>query len=500
MPLPPLGPLPRLGRLRCLWCPKDGSPCPRCGPDEDEETSAREAQPDYSGSAMLALYPPPELAEALALDDGLDASEIHLTIAYAGDAADVDARALSLAAQFLGERLPVEAVISGHARFTGGEQDCIVALADSPALEDLRADTLVVLAAAGIGVPRDHGYCAHMSLAYQDAADPDPVGRLESAPVLFGAVSAVHGKDRADFPFAPERGPAVEEVTIDLSSLQGIWKDVYGRQDALYAARVRAARKTWRQITAGLDVAAMVAAFRRQALMQPSAPAPGTDHESPQARKHHRRELRNLARSLAAGLLIGVNDAPSYLTLLGGITDALASAAGEGFAAALAIAASEAGHARFGWAAAARDGRRDPAYDAVTAALAQIIAGTIADLAAALVKAAIAGATEAEMLAAALKVLKDGRALGFYLTDAMTRSLAAAVRDAYLAAGVTRIDWTTAGDTHVCPLCEDHEARNPWRTEDFPPMPAHGGCRCWPSPAGDFPLPHDLFAAYLTAA
>jgi 2'-5' RNA ligase len=500
MPLPPLRSLPRLGRLPCLWCPKDGSPCTRCGPDEDEETAPRETQPGYSGSAMLALYPPPELAEALALDGGLEPADIHLTVAYVGPAADVDAKALALAAQFLSEREPLKAMISGHARFTGGEQDCIVALADSPALEDLRADTLVVLDAAGIGVPSEHGFCAHLALVYQDEDDPDPVGRLEPVPVTFGAISAVHGKDRTDFPFAAQRGPAVEEVTIDLSNLAGIWADVYGRQDALYAAQVRKALKTWRSITAGLDVAALVAAFRREALMQPSAPAPGTDHESPQARKHHRAELRKLARSMAAGLLIGLNDAPSWLTLRDAVADALALAAGEGFASALAIAAAEAGLTGFRWAAAARAGRRAPGYEAVTAALARIIAGAITDLAGALTAAAIAGLSADEMLAAAKKVLRGGKSLGFYLTDAMARELGAAVRDLYLAAGVTKINWTTVGDSRVCPLCEDHEAHNPWHIEDFPPLPAHGGCRCWPSPAGEAALPSDLYAQYLTAA
>jgi hypothetical protein len=293
---------------------------------------------------------------------------------------------------------------------------------------------------------------------------------------------------------------AVAELSIDLSALTGIWADVYGRQDALYAAQVKSASRTWQRITGGLDLAAMVAAFRRHALLQPGAPAAGTDHPSPQARQHHRRELRQLARSMAAGLLIGLNDAPGYAGLLADITAALTAAAGEGFASALAVAAAEAGHARFDWATASQDGRREPASDTVTAVLAAIIAGAITDLAAKLTALAIAGAPAAAMLAACRKVLKDARSPGVYLTHGMAQEISAAMRDVYTAARVQLLDWVTAGDLKVCPSCEDHEDRNPWRIEDFPPMPDHPGCRCVPMPAGDAALPASLYEPYLTAA
>ena len=148
-------------------------------------------------------------------------------------------------------------------------------------------------------------------------------------------------------------GPAAacraESVTIDLGICTGIWADVFARQDALYAKHQRKARTAWRKAIAGLDLAALVAAFRRQALMIDGAPAPGTDHESPQAAKYHKAELRNLARSMAAGFLMGVNDQPDYAGLLAAITGALTAAAGEGTAAALAVSAAGAGYSGFAW-------------------------------------------------------------------------------------------------------------------------------------------------------
>jgi 2'-5' RNA ligase len=502
--LPRLTALPRLRRMPCAWCPPDNEPCERCGHGRDDGPGVAEAQPDFSGGCMICLYPPPELAEALAIPDGLDPAELHLTIAYLGDAAAVDQHTVQAVAAALAERAPVQATISGHARFTGGDQDCIVALVGSPQLEELRRDAVDVLADAGLDVASDHGFTAHMTLRWLDNTDdPDPVGRLDACPVEFGAVSAVYGSSRADYPMDGSWitvPPVDEAATINLTRLEGIWADVYGRQDRLFAAKTRPAQAAWRKIVRGLDLPRTVAAFRRHALLQPGAPAPGTDHQSPQARKHHRDELRRLARSMAAGLLIGLADRPAWTDVLAMIEDALAAAAGEGFAAALAIAAAEAGAGRFNWATAARDGRREPGQAAVNALMAAIVTGAVTDLANALVKAAIAGDSEEQMLAAALQVLTGGRSLDTFLTDAMGAQIAAAMRDVYLAAGVSLLNWVTAGDDRVCPECEDHEAHNPWRAESFPPMPAHPRCRCVPMPAGEAALPHGLYAAYLADA
>jgi 2'-5' RNA ligase len=161
------------------------------------------AQPDYSGSCMIALFPPPDVAGKLAVPGGLDPGDIHLTIAYTGDCADVDQFTLAAVACALADRQPVTATISGHARFTGdSDADVIVALADSPMLDALRRSAVDALAARGIAIPSEHGFTAHMSLCYCDPADPDPVGRLEPLPVTFTGVSAEYGTQRWTFPFS----------------------------------------------------------------------------------------------------------------------------------------------------------------------------------------------------------------------------------------------------------------------------------------------------------
>ena len=167
---------------------------------------AEGAQPDNSGGSMLALYPPPEVARALTLPGGLRKEELHLTVAYTGDAADVDPEALNAVAQNLARRNPFTAQVSGTARFTGGPTDVAVALADSPALEDLRRDALDQLPAHGIAVPREHGHTPHLTRAYIAPDAPDPAGRLAAFPVTFTTLSAVHGGNRTDYELGGDLG------------------------------------------------------------------------------------------------------------------------------------------------------------------------------------------------------------------------------------------------------------------------------------------------------
>lgn len=187
------------------------------------------AQPDFSGSCMIALYPPPDATGRLAIDGGLPPGDMHLTIAYTGDAADVDPQALAAVAQSLSARPPVQGTVSGHARFTGGKDgDVIVALVDSPALESLRADAMAALAAAGIAVPSEHGFTPHMTICYQDPDAADQVGRVAAFPVTFGDIAAVHGKQQTVHPFAGPAGPGLDDAAAQGLREQAIWNQLAG--------------------------------------------------------------------------------------------------------------------------------------------------------------------------------------------------------------------------------------------------------------------------------
>lgn len=293
--------------------------------------------------------------------------------------------------------------------------------------------------------------------------------------------------------------PPVAEAApaIDLGNLQGIWADVFGRQDALYAKHERKARAAWRKTTAGLDLAALVTAFRRHALMNDDGPAAGTDSDSPEAAKRHKAEILALARSMASGFLAGVNDQPDYSLLLAVLTAALTAAAGEGTAAALAVSAAEAGYLAFAWEKAARDGRTAPDPGTVNGWLAKILAGAVTDLARTLAAGAIAGLSAEAILKAASKVLAAGRSVAVFANYAMTAAVSAAAAAAYAAlGGIELLDFVTAGDGRVCTVCGACEDNSPYSIADYPGS-QHSRCRCQPVPSAGMTLPFGAFAAYL---
>lgn len=195
---------------------------------------------------------------------------MHVTIAYCGKAAAVDAKTLGEAATAAAAKCaPIAATISGHARFTGGDQDVIVALVDSPDLETLRRLVVDELAERGVEVPRDHGYTPHLTIQYIDPDDPDPIGRLAARTVPFTSLTAKHGTDVTSYPLgdiadqtaeayaagwalsggpwtprvaagakaavgvAREHAddPGILEATLKIGQLEGTWATVFARRE-----------------------------------------------------------------------------------------------------------------------------------------------------------------------------------------------------------------------------------------------------------------------------
>jgi hypothetical protein len=295
---------------------------------------------------------------------------------------------------------------------------------------------------------------------------------------------------------SPPASAAEAAPAIDLGNLTGVWADVFARQDDLYAKHERKARAAWRKATAGLDLAALIAVFRRHALMD-DGPAAGAGSESPEAAKRHRAEILALARSMAAGFLAGVNDQPDYSELLAAVTSALIASAGEGTASALAVSAAAAGYTAFDWAKAFRDGKTPPDPTTVNGWLAKIIAGAVTDLAKSLTAGAIAGLSADAMLKAASKVMRAAGAVTAFVNQAMSSAVSAAIAAAYAAlGGIELLDFLTAGDSLVCATCDECADNGPYSIADYPGC-QHPRCRCVPSPAAGMTLPFGAFAAYL---
>lgn len=487
------------------------------------------AAPDFSDNCMVALYPPPDVAKALAVDGGLAPDDMHVTVAYCGKIDDVDADVLREVTSTLAERQPITASISGHARFTGDDQDVIVAIVDSPALEDLRRDALEALQARGIEPPRNHGYVAHVTITFLDRDAPSPVERLEVEAVEFTALSAKYSEDRTDYPLehpiaAPAReafaagwaasgGPLTErvkaasrvavqtaiahahdprilEVAVDLGKLEGMWALLFARREEQQQRHARLVADAWRALITRDAIDAAVATFRRYAGLTEARNDTGQDH-------------RQAAAIAAAAMLSALPDSQSWLGLRAKLRDAIAAGRAEGMVNAVAVAAEQAGRAGLDWNTAFDDAyqaveRLDEPGEQVATWLARLVQRAETALARVLQRSADNEDDAEAMANAAEDILTpdEGDPTGSdvdFITDwAMTSAAALGALALYQSEGVLTADWVSVGDGRVCAQCEANEAGSPWSLRDLPEWPAHPRCRCFVSASVDL----DHFAAW----
>lgn len=493
-----------------------------------------EAAPDYSSSAMLALYPPAELAQRLAVEDGLDPADMHVTVAYLGDAADVDRDAVLKAATAVATRRPITGSVSGHARFTGGEQDVIVALVDSTGLEWLRRDAVDELAEQGIAIPAEHGYTPHLTITYLDPDADTPLDRLPAEPVEFGFLAVHHGEERVDLPFVPppalvqvreafaagwaaSGGPMTDrvkaasrvatrlafelsysgvaasdvlEATLQLGSLEGTWARIYDRREKLYTEHGAAILTAWRALVTQVDWAAVVRSYRRTI---------GLTEAVDQAERTRREDT---AKAVALAALLALFDDthdPHLKATIAAVEAGIRATEAEGRAGAAALVLDKAGYTGMDFDAAYADAEKALADLSTYSSEAAVWAGEIAKAAATDVGRALTRVTDDElnhpdtsrdwdkaMVDAAVDAV-DGDtvpAVDAYSDMALGAGFAAGALAVYAAAGLRTVNFVTAGDGKVCQACLNAESASPYTLLEAPSLPRHPRCRCSHEPNG----------------
>lgn len=180
----------------------------------DDKKKKKLTYVDKSGTGvMIAWFPPEELAVKLISDDGEDASELHITLAYFGktlpddDIATIQ-KALANASEEY-QALPGE--LCGLARFPATDssdgKDVIVMLADVPYLESIREALLSTLTDLGVDAYRNHGYCPHMTLAYVDPGETTDVSEevMKRIPITVDGLTLCVGGERTLYAFSGEQ-------------------------------------------------------------------------------------------------------------------------------------------------------------------------------------------------------------------------------------------------------------------------------------------------------
>lgn len=473
-------------------------------------------EPDYTGHAMVALYPGEKAAAQYAITGGLEPGKMHVTMAYLGLAEEVDKEAVEAALNSLPARQPFVAAVSGHARFTGGEEDVLVALVDSPDIEQLRIDLLKALKKQGISIPRDHGFTPHMTLAYMDAQALAPIVRLEPGELKFNAVWLKHGKAKASYPFesaadeairsyartayaqgwAASGGPLTDrvkagcvaamdlccenahdphilEVAIHLGQLEGVWAKVFARRFKLMDDHARALTAVWRKAMGAADIEGTVTRLRQRL---------GLAEDDDQQRR-----AQQTARELAMQMLSWLPATQEWQELRNAMRELLASGRAEGYADAIDIAAAEQHILGYDFEIAFQH-----TYDALanlgeTWAESDVWLQKMLERAAdqfgrTLAQLAASNASYQDMLDAAADVLdmevEDADAVEFIVDWALSTGFSRGALDLYRSEGVEFVTWMTAGDARVCIFCEQNGIDSPFPIAEFPGLPQHPRCRC----------------------
>lgn len=174
------------------------------------------AEPMAGRGVMVALYPDVHTASTLAVPDGNAPDDLHVTLAYLGDAAELGTDPAELADTLRGAVADpswqaangassmIDGKLSGHVggigQFPdGGDGHPSYVPVDVPGLENLQHHIMKKLHEAGHGprVSHSHGFIPHMTLGY----DLPPQPPVPPTPVSFDKAHLVVGDDKYALPF-----------------------------------------------------------------------------------------------------------------------------------------------------------------------------------------------------------------------------------------------------------------------------------------------------------
>ncbi|WP_043636822.1 2'-5' RNA ligase family protein [Nonomuraea candida] len=274
------------------------------GYDEPATSASRseEARSVDELRAMVSLTIPADVAEQVAVEGGLPAAELHVTLAYLGEGLDdaTLADAALVVERVAAEHGPLSGIIGGVGVFPEGE-DGIPAWVpvDVSGLTELRQKVVQALDEAGIWYAVDHGFTPHMTLTYLAPGDPMPAP-VEPTPVTFGALTLAVEDDHEDFPLtgaaepAPERAAPVADVETPDDDAEGLAVKHHSPGRETKAGRVLSDRNMRRMQQAvdilreilreaGVEVEDEHDPFRRQPPELPPEPMTHPDSTAPSA-------------------------------------------------------------------------------------------------------------------------------------------------------------------------------------------------------------------------
>jgi len=185
-----------------------GQPDPKLKPRLPTRTSSELVTRDCAVSktanhrgCMVALRVPMSVARVIARPGGEPASDLHVTLAYLGDADAIEpdrvAELIERIKTICAHTPPLDGVVSGYGRFRGDDgQDVIWVGYDSADLPDLRHKVVQAVTDSGLELAGDHGFTPHVTLDYvepgagEDLMLPAIACEMRWVSVVFGTTES----------------------------------------------------------------------------------------------------------------------------------------------------------------------------------------------------------------------------------------------------------------------------------------------------------------------
>lgn len=139
-------------------------------------------------SLMVSVPIEMELAQSLAIEGGIPANELHMTLGYCGDISHFSdkslAHVISSIEYLANDEHTLDGQINGFGRFnakpSSDMKDVIYAVPDIPGLENLRGRVLQMLTDAGCPPLTNRGFTPHITLAYIPAGAEFPIKQIDT--------------------------------------------------------------------------------------------------------------------------------------------------------------------------------------------------------------------------------------------------------------------------------------------------------------------------------
>jgi 2'-5' RNA ligase len=185
----------------------------------EEEVIQAAAGPDTSVLAMVAVYPRGEEANALAVEGGIEADDLHVTLVFLGEADDINEEAVTDAVAAAAAAVgPLEGNVGGVGNFAEGEDGVpVILLPDVQGLTLLRERVMAELERRGSESPSEHGFLPHMTLRYAETDELPDHSAVGNA-LHFDAVSVVVADRRTDYPLGSALIAAANTVARELAA------------------------------------------------------------------------------------------------------------------------------------------------------------------------------------------------------------------------------------------------------------------------------------------